>query len=379
MHRLLLFLLVGCGSAGGFSDDDSNPPPGGGSFDERVIDQRIVHGQGAQAIDIDRDGDLDVVAALSLTDAVHLYLNEGRGQSWRTVEIGTGIVAMETEVADYDGDGDLDIAAVGLFDRNGGPGEVIWYENPGSVTGSWTEHPITSFASPIYVVAGDLSGDGVPDLVVGAIEYAGEGRGVWWFRNSGGAFETAVAIDAELRDAVSVQLSDVDGDGALDVVAAGRESSELAWYRNAGGTFTKTAIASLERPTDVQLGNLDADPELEVVAARANSLVYFDPPGWTEVRIGAFPSSETTRLALGDFDRDGTLDVAGGTSGGGGELRIFANARSTFSSRVVRTGYTGLNFTTAGDLDADGRPDLLTTTYDRSETSDLISWWANAR
>jgi hypothetical protein len=376
MRAALLLLAAGCGSAGGFRSDagtrpDSGTNNGGNGFTEHPIDESIVHGQGAEVIDIDADGDGDVVAALSLTDAVHLYVNEGGGDRWSTVQIATGIVAMKPEIADLDGDGDRDVAAVGLFERAGGAGEVTWFENTGDVAGSWIEHPITgsTFGGPIYVEAADLSGDGLADLAVGAIEFSGQGRGVWWFRNTGGAFEGPIAIDENLLDSVTVQLADLDGDGAIDVLAAGRASGEIAWYRNSAGTFTKNPIAAVDRPTDVQLANLDDDPELEIVAALAGKLSRFDPPSWTEQTIASsFPSSDTSRLVLADFDGDGLVDLASTTTQRDGELTFYANRGGTFTAQVVQTGYRGLNFVSAGDVDGDGRPDLLTTTYAHTES-----------
>ena len=130
-------------------DPNPDPDPGTDGFTEQVIDDQFVHGQNVEPVDIDNDGDIDIIAASSLTDAVRLYLNDGTGQNWTTVEIsGVGaIVAMDVCTCDIDNDGDLDIAAVGLFDRSAGfssPGEVVWYENPGVPTGVWTTHQVTS-------------------------------------------------------------------------------------------------------------------------------------------------------------------------------------------------------------------------------------------
>jgi hypothetical protein len=385
MHRaLVLFLAAGCGNAGGFRNDagptDRGGNDNGGSFEERVIDDSIVHGQGAEIVDIDADGDNDVVVALSLTDAVYLYVNEGGGTTWSTVQVGppNTIVGIQVAVADFDGDSDLDIAAVGLFLRSGGPGEITWYENPGNVTGAWTERPITgdAFDGPIYLDTGDLNGDGRPDLLVGANE---PGRGVWWLENEGGSFGAPIPIDSDLADARSVQAADVDADGDDDVVAAGRISGELAWYRNDAAVFTKSRIAAVENPSDVQVANLDGDAALEVVAVMAGNISWFDPPSWTRNDVATFPSSDTSRIVARDLDGDGTIDVAASTTEAGGELRLHTNAGGSFTTEVVRSGYAGLNYVVGGDVDGDGREDLLTTTYSHTDSSDLISWWANAR
>ncbi len=350
-------------------------------FTEHVIDQDIVHGQGMQVVDIDGDGDQDVVVAFSFTDAVHLYLNQGGGGSWRKVELGTGIVAVELEVLDVDADGDLDVAAVGLFAREGGSGEITWYENPGDPTGAWITHAITghTFDGPTALASTDLDGDGRPDLVVGSVEYSGAGGGVWWLRNEGGGFDPPVAIDPDLLDVSSVQVGDLGGDGAIDVVAAGRTSGEIALYVNDGATFTKTTIASPAEPTDLQLANMDGDPELEIVAVSAGQIAYYDPPGWTEVVISEFPSVRPSRIAAADFDGDGSVDVAATTTELDGELRLFTRGGGGFASKVVRTGYAGFNFVVAGDLDGDGVADLLSSTYAHTDTNDVIAWWSRSR
>jgi hypothetical protein len=383
MRLFALLLVLSCGKAGGFPTDggprpDTGPRPDGGTngglFTESVIDESIVHGQAVDIVDIDGDGDRDVLVALSLTDAVYLYVNEGNAGSWSTVPIGTGIVAMKPEAVDLDGDGDLDIATVGLFERAGGPGEVTWYENN---AGAWTERSITgsTFSGPLFIEAADLSGDGLADLVVGSVEFAGAGRGLWWFRNTGGAFEGPTAIDENLRDVRSIQLADLDADGMIDVLCAARTSGEIAWYENSAGTFTKNAIAAIGGPTDVQLANLDGDAELEVIVL-ANELSWFDPPGWTKQTIAAsFPSADTSRVVAADFTGDGAIDLATTTTMMDGVLTLYENSGGSFTPKVVQTGYRGLNFVSAGDLDGDGRPDLLTTTYGHTDSTDVISWW----
>lgn len=422
-------LLSACGQEGGFRNgdidildsgtgprdasipfdagpqDDSGTP--GATFVERVIGDEFRHGQGIQVVDMDGDGDLDVVVALSLTDTIYIYFNEEGGTRWTVVPVATmgSIVAMEVEVADLDGDGDLDIAAVGLFDRNGGgfnsPGEVTWFENGGDPRGRWTAHDITgrTFWAPRYIEAGDITGDGAHDLIVASmsttdVNGAPRGNGVHWFRNAGDRFIGPTPVDAELAGVQSLIVADVDGNGVADILAVGNESDAIAWYENMRrpGTeaeapaFTKHVIATPNAPFDITLANMDDDPELELVATlsrgEGGALVYFDPPAdprqpWREVVISeTFGGGRNTRLYAADLDGDGRIDVAVG-SPDTSSIRVFFNAPDGWVSQVVHGDYTGLNWLTGGDIDGDGRADLLTSTYELSGQRDQLSWWKN--
>jgi hypothetical protein len=157
------------------------------SFTPAAIDEARRHAQGVRAVDLDLDGDRDVVVAWSIPDAVYLYANNGDGSAFTTKNI-TGddaLVAMHTAIGDLDQDGDLDVAAVALYDRMLGPtspGKLIWYENPGDVMDAWIAHPVVSDLYGLrYIEAADLTGDGRLDLVVSAIDVSGMSAGVRWF------------------------------------------------------------------------------------------------------------------------------------------------------------------------------------------------------
>lgn len=378
-----------------------------GGFDRRDIDNAIVHGQALEVIDLDGDGDRDVVAALSLTDSVQLYTNGGSGASWTKIDVappGT-IVGMDVAVADFDGDGDRDVAAVGLFDRAfvfTSAGEVTWFENPGSGGGAWVRHPITGLThwGARYIETADLTGDGRPDLVVGAVELTNgsgvpQASGVSWFANTGSGFSAARSIDATMRNAETVLIHDVDGDGVLDVIAVGKLVNEIAWYESsrAGGvpdanpTFTKHLIASPNLPYGLALANLDADPALELVVAYtdgAGALAFYDPPAnpaqpWgTGTPIDAtFGGSDNTHVTAADFNLDGRIDL-GVSSRERNEIRAYLRDRSNgWVVQNVQTNWIGVRFVASGDIDGDGRPDLVTSTYnnDQMNSADRITWW----
>ena len=406
-----------CGSPPPDEPPPDEPPPdeppdtgsGTATFSEILVEDLIRHGQDVDTVDLDGDGDLDILVALSFTDQVRAYLNDGTGQPWTVVPISApgAIVAMDVSVGDIDGDGDLDIAAVGLIDRNQGfssPGEVAWYENPGDVTGNWTAHQVSnprfSFWGARSIQCVDVTGNGLADLVVGAVEMeTGDslmGNGLYWIRNeeAGTDWSEPIPVDAGLQGVETVLRHDVDGDGVEDIVALGRLGSEIAWYRMAGGlewepTFQKHVIATPLMPYHIALANLDEDADLELVATspgNSQGIVWYDPPAdptlpWTQHSVDAAFNGSLARIAAADFDRDGRTDVAV-ASNGASELRLYLwrpDDGGWWMAQTIMSGYGGLTDIEAADLDGDNRPDLITTTdtYEYGTQQDRVSWWRN--
>ncbi len=375
------------------------------SFTQRPIDTSFTHGQAVTIVDIDDDGDLDVLTAISLDDTVRLHLNNGGGSSFDTVEVaqpGT-IVAMHAIAVDLDGDADLDVAAVGLFDRSrgfGSPGQVAWYENTGDVASGWVTHPITglTFWGPRYLAAGDLTGDGAADLVVGALQTADDngteqGNGIHLFRNTGGAFEGPTAIDATLRGLAVVLIHDVDGNGVLDVIAAGNVAGEIAWYENqrppgviqTNPTFLKHTLFSISSPGGLALAQADADPELELIATGDNGsgglITWLDPPAdprspWTSHPIAQdFGAANAARVAALDLNLDGRIDVAASSNDAAAVRAYLDDGAGGWIERTVIEPFEGVDFVAGGDIDGDGIPDLVTTTYSHDPNFDRVDWW----
>lgn len=383
------------------------PLPAALAFAEQIIDDTIAHGQAVETVDIDGDGDLDVLAAFSLTDAVRLYLNDGAGNFTMVPISGDGaIVAMHVTAGDFNGDGDLDVAAVGLFDRAVGftsAGEITWYENPGNPAGAWTEHQITglTFWGARFIQAGDINGDPFDDLIVSAVEMtdangAPRGNGVYHLMNYEGgiSFSGPDPLDAALREVETVLIEDVDGDGVNDVIAAGGNSSEIVWYENLrdAGTveffpeFQRHTLAVVEEPLGLTMANLDADPELELVATvlfrGTNRLIWLDPPAdptrpWaTNTIMFNLGSADIARATAADFNNDGLTDVASVSNPQGDIQMHLRQTDGSWSQQTIASGYAGLTFVAAGNLDADNRPDLVLTTYERPG-GDRVSLWRN--
>ena len=422
--RLALGLLV----VGGACSDAEIIATGG--FHETLIDTEIRHAQALSVADIDGDGRDDIVVALGLTDAVHVYFHPNDpALPWEIIPISgrETIVAVATGVADLDGDGDLDVAAVGQFARNGGvqsPGEIAWYENPNEVGALWRRHHVLRPAfENLQFVGGllgarslevaDLDADGDPDLVVGAetiLLFEGNelGGGLYWFSNAGpqfpGRFRGPLAIDpgtAEARLHIDdFRVTDWDRDQRPDILAAtstlSRQRGQVQWYQN----VTMTGMPRFVRRTilsgaDVEYGGLQlADLDggrprdaliLTQTGASNTAILRVDLPADFGRRLRLEPEVLADDLPIGlengaqatvaDFDGDARLDIVASTSDG--TLNLYSRGSGeTWISLPIRSGYLGLSDLGHSDVDDDGREDILTTTVDFG-FRDRLAWWRN--
>ena len=182
-----------------------------------------LHSLGSTAVDIDEDGDLDLILAVEFGRNL-FYRNDGQGK-FENVE---GAFAdrrhdsEHVEAADFDGDGHLDLIFVAEDDRNH---EFYLGRGDGTFTEATDRLPGKSEANGLAV--GDLNGDGLPDIFVGNTGSEDRRRGpvspqnFLWLndKDNPGHFIDATENLPKLSDQTqSVALADVDEDGDLDVI-----------------------------------------------------------------------------------------------------------------------------------------------------------------
>ena len=182
--------------------------------------------------DYDVDGDLDLAVAGIGDDrvpALRLYSNEGRGQlSAANSSSLTGIQSSDLAWGDYDGDGDADLATSGFTASN--EKVAILYQNQGS--GEFSAVEGTTFPGFVSgdLTWGDYDNDQYMDLfLVGAGMLSIHRNLLGGLTTPDIPFERDASLDnlqnnQGLTDA-AVSLVDIDGDGDLDLVSAGRNAS----------------------------------------------------------------------------------------------------------------------------------------------------------
>lgn len=247
---------------------------------------------------------------------------------WQETVLGNYSVPHNAQPVDVDGDGDLDIVG-GI---RGGP-RMIWFENTGADVGEFVEHPIDVEAGT--AVAGfhldhaDLNGDGRTDIVTaarfgepGPRPLAGSSIGLVWIEQP--AAPDAPWIVHRIGDfgsdsVTGIALADIDGDGALDVmsgsyslgprdedgeVTANDALGRLGWFRNPGaaaGEWTRYDISRRKRGMfdDFEARDLDGDGDLDFIGTRGNSAPY-DGVFWLEQVRTETPMPAFTRARAED-------------------------------------------------------------------------------
>lgn len=270
-------------SASSFNADEISwyENDGSGSFSsQKVIDTGLGQPRWLDAADVDHDGDLDLLAAINDDDRYIWYanrLNEASNdfQLGGVIHDGEGEGANKIFAIDMDQDGDVDVMTGSS--TPGGPQPIAWYENDG--LGNFvTRHSVTeSTTSSWYVRPADLDNDGDIDVVASSFV----GPIVWYEQLSDGTFSDAQVISTAADASYGLDVSDLDGDGDVDVVSGSYADNEIAWYENNGdGSFSGQQVISQSQsgPFSVVAADLDGDGDEDVLAAS----YYDDTVAWYE-------------------------------------------------------------------------------------------------
>jgi hypothetical protein len=132
------------------------------------------------------------------------------------------------------------------------------------------------------IAAADLTGDDLPDLVVGAVALFGQPDGLTWFsRTAPDSWSVPRALDAALSNVNRVLTHDIDANGVPDIVASSTGISEIVWYENGRApgatesdiTLTRHVLATPTAPYDLHLAHLDDDmAQMELAAEQADTI-----------------------------------------------------------------------------------------------------------
>lgn len=337
--------------------------------------------QEVSAHDIDGDGDLDVVWSSRFDGKIKWSRNtDGLGTFAGTLNVENSVSSLPNfHVVDIDGDNDLDVVSAWNFD--GGTQGVCWYENE---TGSGlfsSRMTIGSTNAAVSAVAvGDLDNDGDIDV---AASISGENKVVWYENTDGlGTFGEQQVLTDTANWVVKVRITDVNGDGNLDIIAAANDDEEMMWFQNLGaGSFgAKTSIDNyLGSMRDLKTVDIDMDGDQDFIALTYSYIKLYNN---TDGLGDFFPYTITKNISGGkvihasDLDGDGDLDLLS-ASHWDDKVAWYENkdGQGDYSDTQIILSETlnGAGSVVGVDIDGDGDNDIVATSY----LDDDIVWYEN--
>ncbi len=383
----------------------------GTSWDRQVIDTDGSHN--IRVIDIDDDGDLDIVGANWRGGPVSLWRNQlGPLDIWERhlVDGARPWIAVLIDSQDIDGDGHNDIITGGW-----------WYKNPGTPSGTWVRNPIGDPLNNMALVH-DLDGDTDLDILGTPGKGSESNDTLVWAENDGsggftihsnipsgnGDFLQGVTVGPITSASTEIYLSwhnnrpiqkltvpgdpvtgtwtietastvkqredlsqgDIDGDTDVDLLLG------TQWLRNDSGTWTAFDLASpLGDPDRNELVDMNGDGKLDAVVGYeaisvAGKLAWYeqgaDPTAlWTEHIISDTIIGPMS-LDVRDMDGDGDFDVAAGehnlSDPANARLFVYENtdgAGGNWTEHIVYTGDEHHDGARTVDIDGDGDFDIV--------------------
>jgi len=301
--------------------------------------------------DFNNDGVTDLVIG-SADSGTCLFLGVGDGSFLlpKCLKSGGGEVLMQ--VADFNADGNLDVAWA--YNAAGCGGQVLLGNGDGTLRAG------SSFAGDscdgsVALTSADINGDGALDLL--AVTFLrGEWNTVSVYPGIGdGTFSPRIDTRGNY-DPGPVALADFDGDGKLDLA-----SGDYLMLGNGEGTFQPALHPFAISATQLFASDINDDGKLDVIALTAKvAVLRGNGDGTFQPEIDADPGITPSGFAIGDLNGDGKLDVAVlGTQPNTASISILlGNNDGTFQSPslIPMTGHPASLLLT--DFNRDGAMDL---------------------
>ena len=369
------------------------PSAGSVRFSEHLIKSGYAYPYGIAAGDLDGDGDLDLTSADALPhNALYWFENDGKGSFVRRLVQKDDPERLERHaIGDINRDGRPDVVIVKNLH-----GDLLWFENHQSLLDGrlWKRHIITRRGLPgAYDVAlADFDRDG--DLDVAASSWTGNAFA--WFENDGtpevGEWTKHVS-ETNVAETRTIRAADFDADGDVDLLGTASAAGQVIWYENCGKTapspWKKHLIDTSSRPIHGQPADLDGDGDVDVVMALGmgasrpiNWVLWYENDGtpadgpWQKHFV-CESSHDWFEAIAADLDGDGDLDIAATGWRRPGRLVWFenqGNPRGAWVVHVLKDNWRSANQVIAADLDGDGDLDLAAV----AERGTLESrWWRN--
>lgn len=231
-----------------------------------------------------------------------------------------------------------------------------------------------AFRGGVRVAAGDVTGDGIPDIITGA--GAGGGPQVRVFDGATGTrLMSFFAYDSTFRGGIYVAAGDVNGDGKADIItgAGAGGGPHVRVFDGVTGTKIRDFFAydtAFRGGVRVAAGELNGDTQAEIITGAGTGggpqVRVFD--GATGTRLMSFFAYASSFrggvfVSAGDVNGDTQVDIVTGQGEAGEpQVKVFSGDTGTLldSDPAFSTAFRGGVRVAAADLDNDGSAEIVT-------------------
>jgi len=370
-----------------------NPGSNGGEWKQHQFRTVGIHNEfvsdcGEWIVDVDHDGQPDLVTAGWISNGLWWYRNPGpeataAGTMWKAEKITDSYDTEGGAFADINGDGKPDLAlahynragvlwidfskdkprvhhlgcreqdghGIGIADINGyGKADVLtthgWFEQIDADNDKWQWHGDWDIGDAGFPILGyDVNHDGKLDLIYGQ----GHGYGLYWLEQAGTPADRKWirhTIDESFSQSHALALIDIDGDGVPELITGKRYRGHSG---NDPGSYDPVVVYAYKLPTKAQFaaakanftGKQPASAGMTTGSGTMQIASGTSDPAFTRIALSVNgTASAGTQFIAADFDHDGDMDIA---SAGKLGVHVFENLKVNNAPKSVREETQPLN------------------------------------